>query len=308
MHIRVVGVVATVLLVVCANGRSQTKTIAERLGYPADAKLLIIHADDLAVAHSVDAASFDALDKNAVTSASVMVPCPWLNEVGAYAKDHPAADLGLHLTLTSEWRLYRWGPVEAKDKVPSLLDPSGYLWPETAPAVQNIKPEEAEREIRAQIGRAIAAGIRPTHLDSHMGVLFAKPELFAVLIKVAHEYNLPFLAPRFPGDPNRLIPLLSQKDIILDSGVMANPAVHAGQWKEFYGNAIKNLKPGLSEMIVHLGHDDSELQAVTIDHPDFGSAWRQRDFEYVTSPEFKKVLEENHIVLVKWRDLQKLLK
>jgi predicted glycoside hydrolase/deacetylase ChbG (UPF0249 family) len=308
MHLRVVGVVATVLLVVCANGRSQTKTIAERLGYPADAKLLIIHADDLAVAHSVDAASFDALDKNAVTSASVMVPCPWLNEVGAYAKDHPAADLGLHLTLTSEWRLYRWGPVEAKDKVPSLLDPSGYLWPETAPAAQNIKPEEAEREIRAQIGRAIAAGIHPTHLDSHMGVLFAKPELFAVLIKVAHEYNLPFLAPRFPGDPKRLIPLLSQKDIILDSGVMANPAVHAGQWKEFYGNAIKNLKPGLSEMIVHLGHDDSELQAVTIDHPDFGSAWRQRDFEYVTSPEFKKVLEENHIVLVKWRDLQKLLK
>jgi len=308
MHIRVVGVVATFLLVVGTNGRSQTKTVAERLGYPADAKLLIIHADDLAVAHSVDAASFDALDKNAVTSASVMVPCPWLNEVGAYAKDHPAADLGLHLTLTSEWRLYRWGPVEAKDKVPSLLDPSGYLWPETAPAAQNIKPEEAEREIRAQIERAIAAGIHPTHLDSHMGVLFAKPELFAVLIKVAHEYNLPFLAPRFPGDPNRLIPLLSQKDIILDSGVMANPTVRAGQWKEFYGNAIKNLKPGLSEMIVHLGHDDSELQAVTIDHPDFGSAWRQRDFEYVTSPEFKKVLEENHIVLVKWRDLQKLLK
>jgi hypothetical protein len=308
MYIRVVGVVATFLLLVGASGRAQTKTIAERLGYPADAKLLIIHADDLAVAHSVDAASFDALDKNAVTSASVMVPCSWLNEVGAYAKDHPSADLGLHLTLTSEWKLYRWGPVEAKDKVASLLDPSGYLWPETAPAAQNIKPEEAEREIRAQIEKAIAAGIHPTHLDSHMGVLFAKPELFAVLIKVAHEYNLPFLAPRFPGDPNRLIPLLSQKDIILDSGVMANPTVHADQWKEFYGNAIKNLKPGLSEMIVHLGHDDSELRAVTIDHPDFGAAWRQRDFEYVTSPEFRKVLEENRIVPVKWRDLQKLLK
>jgi len=308
MHRRAALVVASVLFGLAASGHAQTRTIAERLGYPADAKLLIVHADDLAVAHSVDAASFDALDKNAVTSASIMVPCPWLNEVAAYAKEHPGADLGLHLTLTSEWKTYRWGPVEAKDKVASLLDPASYLWSETGPAAQNIKPEDAEREIRAQIERAIAAGIHPTHLDSHMGVLFAKPDLFAVLIKVAHESNLPFLAPRFPGDPNKLIPLLSSKDVILDSGVMANPTVHPEQWKEFYGNAIKNLKPGLSEMIVHLGHDDSELQAVTIDHPDFGSAWRQRDLEYVTSPEFKKVLDENHIVLIKWRDLQKLLK
>lgn len=296
------------LLMVSVSGRAQTKTVAERLGYPANAKLLIIHADDLAVAHSVDAASFEALDRGAVTSASVMVPCAWLNEVAVYAKDHPNADLGLHLTLTSEWKIYRWGPVEAKDRVLSLLDPSGYLWPETAPAAQNIKPEEAEREIRAQIERAAAAGIRPTHLDSHMGVLFARPELFAVLIKVAHEYNLPFLAPHFPGDPNKLLPLLSQKDILMESGVMANPTVHADQWKEFYGTAIKNLKPGLSEMIVHLGHDDSELRAVTLDHPDFGAAWRQRDYDFVTGPEFKKMLEENHLVLLKWRDLQRLLR
>lgn len=198
---RAAAAVATFLLVTGAGGRAQSKTVAERLGYPPDAKLLIVHADDLAVAHSVDAASFDALDKDAVTSASVMVPCPWLNEVATYARDHAGADLGLHLTLTSEWKTYRWGPVESKDKVPSLLDPSGYLWPETAPAAQNIKPEEAEREIRAQIERAKAAGIHPTHLDSHMGVLFARPGLFAVYAKVAREYDLPFLAPRVPGDP-----------------------------------------------------------------------------------------------------------
>ena len=298
----------TFFLTLVSPVRAQTKSIAERLGYPPDAKLLIVHADDLAVAHSVDAASFEALDKNAVTSASLMVPCPWLNEVAAYAKEHPNADLGLHLTLTSEWKIYRWGSVEAKDRVPSLLDQDGYLWPETQPAAQNEKPEEVEREIRAQVQRAMSAGIRPTHLDSHMGVLYSKPEFFAVLSKVAHEYKLPFFAVRFPGSPPNLLSVLSPNDVILDSVVIANPTVPVVGWRDFYIDAVKNLKPGLTEFIVHLGHDDSELQAVTIDHPDYGAAWRQRDFDVMTSPEFKKALEENHVILVRWRDLQKLLK
>lgn len=298
----------TLLIAIASNASAQTKTVAERLGYPADSKLLIIHADDLAVAHSVDAASFDALDKNAVTSASLMVPCPWLNEVAAYAKAHPDADLGLHLTLSSEWKNYRWGPVESKDKVRSLLDPTGYLWPETGPAAQNIKPEEAEREIRAQVERAMAAGIHPTHLDSHMGVLYSTPELFAVLVKVAHEYKLPFFAARFPGVPEKFFASLNEKDVLLDSVTIANPSVNANEWRDFYVNAVKNLKPGLTEFIVHLGHDDSELQAVMLDHPDYGAAWRQRDYEIMTSPEFKKVLRDNQVILLKWNDLRKLLK
>ena len=308
MRLRKLAAAMSLLFILAASTGAQTKTVAERLGYPADAKLLIVHADDLAVAHSVDAASFDALDKNAVTSASIMVPCPWLTEVAAYAKNHPDADLGLHLTLTSEWKIYRWGPVESKDKVPSLLDPAGYLWSEAAPAARNIKPEEAEREIRAQVERAVAAGIHPTHLDTHMGTLIATPELFAALVKIAHQYNLPFLAPRLLGERGKLLSLLNEKDILLDSVVMANPSVHADAWKGFYSDAIKNLKPGLTEMIVHLGHDDAELQAVMVDHPDYGSAWRQRDYDFVTSTEFKKVLQENNIILVKWKDLQKFLK
>jgi len=286
----------------------QTKTIAERLGYPSDSKLLIIHADDLAVAHSEDAASFDALDKNAVTSASVMIPCPWLNEVADYAKSHPDADLGLHLTLTSEWKTYRWGPVESKDKVPSLLDPSGYLWNgETEPALPHIKAEDVEREIRAQVERALAMGIHPTHLDSHMGVLFARPDLFAVYVKVAHEHKLPFLAQRIPDAPPALLSLLSDKDIIVDSIEVAGRRVAAADWASFYSNIIRNLKPGLAEIIVHLGHDDAEMQAVMVDHPDYGSAWRQRDYNVVTSAEFKKAIADNHVILVKWKDLQKLL-
>jgi predicted glycoside hydrolase/deacetylase ChbG (UPF0249 family) len=307
MRLRKYATAALFLFFALGDARAQNKTVAERLGYPADSKLLIVHADDLAIAHSEDAASFEALEKNAVTSASIIVPGPWLTEVAAYAKAHPDADLGLHLALTSEWKTYRWGSVESKDKVPSLFDASGYLWPETLPAVQNLKPQEAEREIRAQVERAIGLGIHPTHLDSHMGVLFSKPELFALYVKVAHEYKLPFLAVRIPNAPAQLLSALSEKDVVLDSVVIANPTVHANEWRDFYVNAVKNLKPGLTEIIVHLGHDDAELQAVTLDHPDYGSAWRQRDFDVMTSPEFKKALEENHIILVKWKDLKKLV-
>ena len=286
---------------------AQVKTVAERLGYPADSKLLIVHADDLAVAHSVDAASFAALDQNAVTSASIMVPCPWLTEVAAYAKSHPDADLGLHLTLTSEWKTFRWGPVESKNAVPSLLDPAGTLWNETALVAANAKPAEAEREIRAQIERAIAVGIHPTHLDSHMGSAFSTPDLFAVYVKVAHEYHLPFLAVRVSDERAKMLSMLSEKDVVVDSVVIAGPDLRPEQWKDFYLKAVRNLKPGLAEMIVHLGHDDAELQAVTVDHPDYGAAWRQRDYDFVTSPEFKKAIEENHIILVRWKDLGKIV-
>jgi len=287
---------------------AQDKTIAERLGYPADSKLLILHADDLAAAHSEDAASFDALDRGAVTSASVMIPCPWLSEVVDYAKNHPDADLGLHLTLTSEWKTYRWGPVESKDKVPSLLDPSGYLWNgESAPAVDHVKAEDVEREIRAQVERALAMGIHPTHLDSHMGVLFERPDLFAAYVKVAHEYKLPFLAARTSDAHTALMSQLSDKDIVMDSVVVADPRIPAADWPNFYSNAIRSLKPGLTEIIVHLGHDDAELQAVMVDHPAYGAAWRERDFNIVTSPEFRKALDDNHVILIKWKDLKKLL-
>lgn len=283
------------------------KTVAERLGYPADARLLIIHADDLGVAHSVDAASFDALDKSAVTSASILMTCPWVSEVVAYAKAHPDADLGLHLTLTSEWETYRWSSLEAKAKVPSLLDAAGTLWSTERLVATNAKPAEAELEIRAQIERALALGIRPTHLDSHMGALYGTPELFAMFVRVAHEYHLPIRAARFQPVATSAQSPITDKDILLDAIVIEGSEAARDKWHEFYLEAVRNLKPGLNEMIVHLGYDDAELQAVTVNHEPYGSAWRQRDYNVVTSAEFQKALKENHVILIKWRDLQKLL-
>ena len=293
---------SVVSLLFASTLSAQTKTIAERLGHPADSKLLILHADDLGAAHSVDVASFDALDKGAITSASIMVPTPWITEVAAYARSHPNADLGLHLTLTSEWETYRWGSVEPADKVPTLLDSAG-----TFPKLEKLvaaraKPPEAERELRAQVERALALGIRPTHLDSHMGALYGTPELMAAYVTVAHDYRLPFRA--FRGDPRAALqPPLSERDVLLDALIIASPDVPRDQWKAFYLKSIASLKPGLTEMIVHLGRDDSELQAVTVDHEPYGSAWRQRDYDVVTSPEFKKALRDNHVIVVTWKEL-----
>src|SRR6058998_200321 len=130
------------VLLLASSLPAQNRNIAERLGYPANAKLLILHADDLGAAHSVDAASFDALDKGVISSASIMVPTPWIAEVAAYARTHPNADLGLHLTITSEWETYRWGSVESKDRVPSLLDAAGTFPNEDAPVAQKAKQTE----------------------------------------------------------------------------------------------------------------------------------------------------------------------
>ena len=280
---------------------AQTRTVAERLGYPKDAKLLIIHADDLAVAHSVNAASFDALDRGAISSASIMVPTPWMTEVAAYAKSHPNADLGLHLTITSEWETYRWGSVESKDKVASLLAPDGTFPSDVPPVAANARADDVERELRAQVERAKALGVNPTHLDSHMGALFSRPDLIATYVKVARAYRLPFLA---VTDPNAFPSALrSDKDVLLDNVIIAGPQVPRDQWKQFYLEAIADLKPGLTEMIVHLGFDDAELRAVTVNHEPYGSAWRQQDYNVVTSAEFRKALQDNKVIVVTWRQL-----
>src|SRR5262245_3119119 len=146
--------IITLVTVVTDAQTPATKTLVERLGYPADAKLLIVHADDLGAAHSINIASIKAFEVGLVNSGSIMIPCPWLSEIATYARSHPEADLGLHLTLTSEWTPYRWGPVLSKERVPSLLDSSGYFYLTESEAAAKANPKEVEAEVRAQIERA----------------------------------------------------------------------------------------------------------------------------------------------------------
>src|ERR1700681_4350264 len=172
------------------------KTVQERLGYPATARLLVIHADDLGMNHSVNRATFEASEKGWITSASILVPCPWFPEVAQWAKEHPNADLGIHQALNSEWTTLRWGPVSSKDKVPSLLDADRYLPLDTPAVTENAKLAEVEVELRAQIDRAKSAGIHVTHLDTHMGALFGSSDLYKLYQKMGYTYGLPILEAR----------------------------------------------------------------------------------------------------------------
>lgn len=296
------------LLLVVAVANAQERSLAERLGYPADAKLLIVHADDLGMSHSVNAATLKAFQTGLVNSGSIMVPCPWLSEIAAYARANPQADLGLHLTLTSEWTHFRWGPVSPKDRVASLLDKDGYFRLSESEAAKLADPKEIEMEIRAQIEKAKAMGIVPTHLDSHMGTLYQNKALFDVFLRVAREYKLPVrVAKEWAGRADYLTSSLIANDVFIDRVLDVNPSVAPQDWAKFYSDAIRNLKPGITEVVIHLAYDDGEMRGATFDHPDWGAAWRQRDFDFFTSDAFRKLLEENKIKLITWRELGKLI-
>lgn len=262
-------------------------------------KLLIIHADDVGMSHSVNAATIKAFETGAVTSASIMVPCPWFPEFAAWARHHRDADLGLHLTLTSEWLYYRWGPLLSKSLVPSLVDRDGFLWRSERDAVPNIKPDEAKKEIRAQIERAREFGIEPTHLDTHMRTLHQTPELFAVLMEVAHESKIPAAVPRWMAVRPEFAKSIRADDIIVDE----MPTIQPDDPPSYYEDVIRNLKPGLTELIIHVGYDDAELQAITARHPQWGAAWRQRDFDAVTGESFRQLLRDNDVKLTTWREV-----
>lgn len=280
------------------------QTLADHLGYPAGTKLIIVHADDLGETHAVNAAAIKSLEAGAVNSASLMVPCPWFPEMADYAKSHPSADFGLHLTLTSERVYYRWGPVAPADKVPSLLDQDGYLhhdWEHN----QHIQPKEVEIELRAQIERALAMGVHPTHLDSHQYRLIMNgKELFDVMLRVAHDYKLPiFVNKDWFADYPYLQESLGPDDIVLDHTITIGPEVPPEKWADFYTSALKNLNPGVTEFVIHPGFDDEELRAATRERSTWGAAWRQRDFDFFNSNQFRQVLAQENIKLITWREL-----
>jgi chitin disaccharide deacetylase len=292
-------------------------SLAKRLGYPSSSRLLIIHADDFGMFHSGNRAIMEALEKHWVTSASVMVPCPWFPEVASWARAHPEADLGLHLTLNSDWTAYRWGPVSPQPKQSSLLDADGYLPLRTQNVAIGAKAVDLETEARAQIEKALALGIHLSHLDPHMDTMTSTPQMAKLYIELGENYRLPVRLERLSisvwNDLKVDIRMkhygtqLPPDSLLLDAVLKVMPGVPTARWLAAYKEILTLLPPGVYELVVHLGYDDAELRGATSDHPYWGAEWRQNDFDVVRSAEFQQFLKDHGFILISWKDLASAL-
>jgi predicted glycoside hydrolase/deacetylase ChbG (UPF0249 family) len=280
--------------------------LAQKLGYPKDSKLLIIHADDAGLSHSENQATIKALQSGSVNSYSIMVPCPWFYEMATFAKNNPNYDCGVHLTLTCEWDNYKFGPVLPACEVPSLVDQNGYFYKTRKEFKNKAKPEEIKKELTAQIERAIQFGIRPSHLDSHMCSVGVTPQILEIYKELGKTYNLPvFINKHFVESIS-----LSDEKYNFENTLLADTLLighfddfEKGDLEKSYKKALDSITSGFNIFLLHPAFDDSEMQGITIHHPNFGSAWRQIDFDYFTSPDCKTKLKENNIQLITWKEI-----
>lgn len=301
----VAGAVVASWLLLSPRVEVARPTVQELLGHPANSRLLVIHADDLGMSHAVNRATFEALEQGWITSSSILVPCPWFPDVVRFAKTHPEADLGIHLALNSEWTGFRWGPLSGAAQVPTLVDDAGYFPLLETTVAERASPAEAERELRAQIDRARATGIRLSHFDSHMAALFQKADLIDVYRRLGAAYDTPLLIEKQGDRGGDESPWGkgAQADALVDRVLSLNPGVAPSGWQGAYEQLLAPLPPGVYELIVHLAYDDEEMRAATSDHPDWGAAWRRSDFDLVKSQSFRDFLRDQRFVLINWRDL-----
>lgn len=285
---------------------TMAQNLAQRLGYPEGSKLLIIHADDLGMSYSENSASIAALEQGPVNSSSIMVPCPWFPDIAAYARNHSFMDFGLHLTLNSEWKYYKWGPVTSLSEVPSLVNEDGYFYSLVDSLQQAARPEEVKRELENQVKKAYNFGIDVTHLDAHMAAAVSTPEFLKAYIEVGKANRLPVLLDKrvYLLDDKAINQLLDDSVAVLDGIYSAGPEDYQSGMAQYYTGVLENLEPGVHCLLIHLAYDNPEMKAITIDHPNWGAAWRQADFDFFTGQECKAILERENIILITWREIR----
>jgi len=286
-----------------------SQNLAQQLGYAPDSKLLIIHADDIGVAQGVNNASFSAFQKGAINSGSVMVPCPWFLEVAEFAKKNPKYDLGLHLTLTSEWKNYKWDGISSSNEITSLLNEKGHFYPSIEEVKINATYDDVKKELRAQVNYAKNFGFNPTHLDTHMGAVLVRQDITKAYFEIGEEFRIPVLAASIFKDLVNLDGIDESKIVWVQKVYQKSDdtPIDKENWDIFYSNVIKDIKPGLNILLVHLGDDTPELKQMMVDHPGWGAKWRALDSEVLESSTFKKLMKQENIQLVQWNQIKKVI-
>jgi len=302
-------------------------TYAERLGYPRGAKVLILHVDDAGMCFDSNKGAEEALTKGASTSVSVMMPCSWVPGFVEFLKANPQIDAGLHLTLTSEWKEYRWGPLAGKKNAPGLVDAQGYLWPSVQEVVAHASADEVEMEITAQLDKARSMGFEPTHLDTHMGTLYGSPAFLMRYIGLGIKNHIPLMIPggadvliqeeahfsnaqivqiRNVGKQvwNAGLPVLDDlHNFSYDWVIPADIAGDSQKLDNFktakYIEALTKLQPGLTMMIMHCTDAGPDFKYISDSGPS-----RKGELLAMMNPAFKTALKDQGIILTTWREVK----
>ncbi|MCY3928026.1 MAG: polysaccharide deacetylase family protein [Acidobacteria bacterium] len=315
-------------LVAC---RTEAQTYAERLGFPAGTRAVILHVDDAGMSRDSNVGTFRSILEGAANSMSVMMPCPWVPELVRGLEENPGIDAGIHLTLTSEWDDYRWEPLVGREAAPGLVDPEGAMWSSVAEVVANATPDEVEAEVREQIRRARTMGFEPTHLDSHMGTLFATMDFLERYIRVGIDEGIPLM---FPGGHNTILEAqyeaqgrdtppglgrsteLGQR--IWDGGLPvlddlhnlsygwvpdSGPDATDDELREYkverYIQGLRDLRPGVTMVIMHSTDPSENFKYISSSGPS-----RKGDMLAMLDPRLKQVIEEEGLVLTTFRELK----
>ena len=272
----------------------------ELLGYPSDSRLLIVNADDFGMCHSINVATVEAMRNGIVTTTSLMACCPWAWEAMEFLRDDASLSFGVHLTLVNEMPWYRWGPVASKDTVPSIVNPDGFFLPhsEIPKLYAQADLEDVEREFRAQIDRVLGFGLKPTHLDWHCVLDGGRPDILELTLRLCDEHGLAMRV----NDPDLRESLIAASKPANDTPIIDGYNLPVDEKNAIWAEKVRVLPPGFHQWVAHVSLGDAEAQAM---EPD---AWRVRktDFDFFTSQEAKALVKEAGIILVDYREVQRL--
>ncbi len=290
--------------------------VLTQLGLAPSDRVVIFHADDVGMCHGTNVAFLELSQRGLISCGSVMVPCPWFLETAALARDHPELDLGVHLTLTSEWKYYRWGPISTRDRASGLIDAEGYFYHRTHQAAEHLNLKAVEAEFRAQIETALAAGIDVTHLDTHMGVALI-PGAMEIYARLGIEYRLPVLDPRqidifktALGIPNldlsihqALIARLENLGMPIVDHFFISPAVPSAECNAAYRAMVADIPAGLTFISLH-PNAPGDIEAI---NPARGF-FRVDEYNLLQDSSFRDYVASQNIQLIGYRRLRDLFR